>query len=210
MFDQTRIVEIFPTPVWVYKLNAADVERLSAPLFAKIERLREATGTVRPGSPWQTRNDLQEDPDFEDLVAVIREATTQTLNSLEIAYDSFLITGLWANIRPKGGMHRPHTHPNNYLSGVYYLKAPQGGNTLMFHEPRTQLRTISPRVMRHNKFNTEQTLVTVETGVLVMFPAWLAHSVVPNQSDEDRISLSFNIMFTKFGETMGQPLWEGA
>ena len=44
---------------------------------------------------------------------------------------------------------------------------------------------------------------------MLMFPAWLAHSVVPNPSEEVRISVSFNLMFTNFSETMSAPLWHG-
>jgi uncharacterized protein (TIGR02466 family) len=208
MLQEPTIEELFPSPVWIVKLNAADVERLSSPLMAKIERLREATGTIKQGVSWQTRNDLQEDPDLEDLKVVIREATTQVLNSLEIEYDSFLITGLWANIQSLGGKHPSHSHPNNYLSGVYYLRVPEGENTLMFNDPRHQIQAMNPRVKRKNRMNSHRAHVTVETGSLVLFPSWLVHSVKPNESLENRISISFNIMFENFGETMSKPLWD--
>ncbi|MCZ6741535.1 MAG: putative 2OG-Fe(II) oxygenase [Alphaproteobacteria bacterium] len=39
-----------------------------------------------------------------------------------------------------------------------------------------------------------------------MFPTWLAHSVDASGSDETRISVSFNDMFSAFSEKMSQPL----
>ena len=44
-------------------------------------------------------------------------------------------------------------------------------------------------------------------GTLIVFPAWLPHSVDTNQSELPRISIGFNVMFAEFAKTMGQPLW---
>ena len=45
-------------------------------------------------------------------------------------------------------------------------------------------------------------------GRLLIFPAWLKHSVTSNQGQTDRISISFNLMFKNFSETMAAPLWD--
>jgi ectoine hydroxylase-related dioxygenase (phytanoyl-CoA dioxygenase family) len=49
--------------------------------------------------------------------------------------------------------------------------------------------------------------VRVAAGTLLLFPAWLAHSVEPNASAKTRVSVSFNLMFPRFAETLAQPLW---
>ena len=33
-------------------------------------------------------------------------------------------TSMWAIINKKGNFNIEHTHPNNYLSAAYYVKAP--------------------------------------------------------------------------------------
>ena len=54
-----------------------------------------------------------------------------------------------------------------------------------------------------------QTLaVTVSDGMLLMFPSYLAHSVAPNESDKLRISISFNMMFSRYAKHLSGPLWE--
>jgi hypothetical protein len=40
-----------------------------------------------------------------------------------------------------------------------------------------------------------------------MFPAFLEHSVDPNESEEERISVSFNVMFSSFAQQLSKPLW---
>ena len=44
-------------------------------------------------------------------------------------------------------------------------------------------------------------------GTLLVFPSYLAHSVDANLSEEERISISFNIMFSAFTENLSKPLW---
>ena len=47
----------------------------------------------------------------------------------------------------------------------------------------------------------------VEPGVLLLFPAYLPHSVDENRSATLRASLSFNVMFRGFAEELAKPLW---
>jgi hypothetical protein len=47
----------------------------------------------------------------------------------------------------------------------------------------------------------------VSDGTLLVFPAWLPHSVSVNTSARPRISVSFNAMFTAYDATMSPPLW---
>lgn len=49
--------------------------------------------------------------------------------------------------------------------------------------------------------------VPVRTGRLIVFPAWLGHSVFPNRGTDVRVSISFNMMFDPFAETISAPKW---
>jgi len=41
---------------------------------------------------------------------------------LRVDHPQVLITGCWANVNASGAAHRMHAHPNNFLSGVYYVQ----------------------------------------------------------------------------------------
>lgn len=43
--------------------------------------------------------------------------------------------------------------------------------------------------------------------MLLMFPACLQHSVDANAGEEERIGVSFNVMFSAFTENLSRPLW---
>jgi uncharacterized protein (TIGR02466 family) len=93
------------------------------------------------------------------------------------------------------------------LSGVYYVQVGPGADTISFHDPRPQTGIIRPPVTELSAQNTDQVVVRVENGTLLLFPAYLDHSVGPNESPDVRISVSFNVMFTDYAETMSPPLW---
>ena len=202
-----RILNFFPTLVWAHQLPNGDVERISASAMDLIEGFRAKIEGAASGLPWQTPNNIQDRPELQDLMAHVKESGRQALDSLQIIHDGFLITGCWANIRPKGHGQPIHFHPNNFLSGVYYLRAPGAGGEIHFHDPRTQTSITLPRVREENEYNSRTFRLSVQEGMLILFPAWLSHSVASNASDEERISISFNLMFEKFGEQMAQPRW---
>ena len=58
--------------------------------------------------------------------------------------------------------------------------------------------------------NTDQVVVRVKEGTMLLFPSYLQHSVDASASEDERISISFNIMLTSFTENLSKPLWQAA
>jgi uncharacterized protein (TIGR02466 family) len=207
--DSTEIVPLFPTLIWKMQLAASTYEPINAKMKAKLAALAQATPGLSPGGKLQTDQTLHRLPEFQELAQIIHGAATGVLDFLKIVYESIELTGCWANISPPGDGHRPHTHPNNYLSGVYYIQTQEGANTISFDDPRPQTNIIAPVTSEITDENAGQIHITTRDGLLILFPAWLQHQVPQNKSQRARISVAFNIMFSRFGETMSQPKWEG-
>ncbi|HEX3569473.1 MAG TPA: putative 2OG-Fe(II) oxygenase, partial [Acidobacteriaceae bacterium] len=55
--------------------------------------------------------------------------------------------------------------------------------------------------------NTDQVVLKVQNGTLLIFPAYVPHSVDANASVEERVSISFNVMFSAFTQNLSKPLW---
>ena len=103
---------------------------------------------------------------------------------------------MWANINPPGGSNRPHIHPNALFSGVYYVKCNSDSGRLKIYDPRPGNQYIMPIRKQGNPgidFWRESNLQPLE-GRIIMFPAWLWHSVEDNTSNDIRISISFNFI----------------
>ena len=207
VFEEKQTIKLFPFPVWMFAVDSQKAESLNREALVNIEKLRTAQPSARPGDHWQSRNDLQTLPEFESLCGVIKDSTRDIFQQQSIQTDAFLITGLWVNIRPPGSDHPAHTHPNNYLSGTYYVQTPKGGDAIAFRDPRVETNIIAPPTTQQTEYNARTVMVPVRSGMIVMFPSWLPHFVPPNQGNTERISISFNVMFSSYGETISRPLW---
>ncbi|MDH3473523.1 MAG: TIGR02466 family protein [Rhodospirillales bacterium] len=199
----------FPTYAWVMDLKPAVYEPLNRQVAHDLNALTAPRPQIPRGRNWQTEQNLHEFEEFAELVKLFYSASEKVLDTLEIEYGGITITGCWANINPRGAFHIPHTHPNNFLSGIYYVQALPGADKVSFHEPRPQQEILSPRVKQENLYNATMQHLSVKPGRMVIFPSWLVHSVTTNASDQLRISISFNIMFSAFAETMSRPKWSG-
>ena len=103
---------------------------------------------------------------------------------------------MWANINYPGGYNRPHVHPNCLFSGVYYVKANKNSGVFVANDPRPGIQTIMPirKSGRPPKHLWREVHLEPIPGRIIMFPAWLWHCVEPNQSNDIRISISFNFI----------------
>lgn len=208
--ETAQVLRLFPSFVWKARLPAEVFAAVNPPAIDQIQVLRRSLPALRPGQSWQSGHGLHEMEGFGGLIACIRAAATEVLALLEITHEGCEITGCWANVYARGAAHGMHSHPNNYLSGVYYVQVSEGANTINFHDPRMQTAILRPPVRQLTAENTDQVVVRVEEGTLLVFPAWLQHSVDANRGTRERISMSFNLMFSSYTDSMSRPLWSGA
>ena len=177
MFASTNVQEFFPTPVWTVDLQPALAAPFNKRLLDTIERMTAPRPAMRAGDTWQTDHDMHLRPEFAELHKIVRAAVKGALDFLQIDYRDFAITGCWANINPTGGLNSAHTHPNNYLSGVYYVQTPGGADSIEFTDPRPAAVAGMARTRQLNRFNGNRMSVQVQPGRLILFPSWLSHSV---------------------------------
>ncbi len=206
-FKNAVALQYFPTIVWRQELPPSCAKAANGRLLEAIDAILSPRPCPTPGVGWQTEQDLHLHPEFADLARVILDAGEAALRSIEARHSGLSITGCWANINPPEARHRAHTHPNNFLSGVYYVKVPQGGNHISFTDPRVQRAVMQPRFHKENVLNASVVTLEVSDGVMIMFPSWLQHDVRRNASHEERVSIAFNLMLNDFVEAVSPPIW---
>jgi uncharacterized protein (TIGR02466 family) len=102
----------------------------------------------------------------------------------------FEIKGSWLNITVKGDSHGHHCHPGYAISGTYYYRVSEEQGSISFNNPNP--------IMMHCQFpqgqlTTQTADIVPDDGDILLFPSWLMHTTRMNRSDEDRISIAFNI-----------------
>ena len=103
------------------------------------------------------------------------------------------ITGMWYNVQKKGQSHHPHTHPNTYLSGVFYLQSDPRCPPIVFTDSRN-IGSILPAHSDDTVHNAISWNYRPVANSVIIFPSSLQHYVASSQSDTHRISVSFNVM----------------
>lgn len=97
----------------------------------------------------------------------------------------------WPIVSAPGTSMAPHAHHDTHLTAVYYVEAPTGSGALRFvNSTRGQHADYVP-----------------VNGRLAIFPSRQRHEVLENLSDQDRLSISFEIVITRCKErcTCGRP-----
>ena len=184
----------FPTPIYI-----ADIKHPT--LNQELERdivawSNKDKGMIRTNiKGWHSTTNMHKLPEYKKLVDMLY-ACQKTIYEQEYYESEPVLGNMWANINPPGGMNRAHQHPNSLWSGVYYIKAPKNSGHLKIDDPRAAASMSRPkqkegptpsRLWRETHFEPK-------AGRLIMFPAWLVHCVDPNNSNDIRISISFNFM----------------
>ena len=184
----------FPTPVYI-----ADIEHPT--LNQELERdivawSKQDKGIVRTNvQGWHSHTTMQDLPEYKKLVDMLY-ACQKTIYDQEHLDSEPVLGNMWANINYPGGFNRPHLHPNALFSGVYWIKAPEKSGNLMLYEPRQGVQCTMPN-RKEGKLPPElwrEVHYQPKAGTIVMFPAWLWHEVKLNESNDTRISVSFNFL----------------
>ena len=205
--EDSDVYSLFPTLVWKIRLRAEAREAIDASVLGLLRTLRGELPELGKGEAWQSGVALHRREEMRALCDCVQDAAASVLRFLEIGDATLEITGCWASLYAPGASHRQHAHPNNFLSAVYYAQVAPGADTINFHDPRSQAGVIRPPVTSLTASNTDQVVVRVTPGTLLVFPSYLQHSVDANASGGMRISVSFNLMFRAFTAELSKPLW---
>ena len=198
----TRISDlnlIFPTPIWVSLVP--NYKEINEKMFSYIKLLQSsnAIGITKSNSNgWHSKNfDLKEqEPKFftNSIMSILNESLSDM--GWDLDKNKTKITAMWSIINPNNASNMRHIHPNNFISASYYVKVPNKSGDIVFYDPRSANTIRYPIVSKTNKLNSNIFSVQPKPGLLVLFPSYLQHSVNINNSEEERIVISFNINLT--------------
>tara|TARA_A100001011_G_C14047547_1_gene730456 strand:+ start:197 stop:826 length:630 start_codon:yes stop_codon:yes gene_type:complete len=110
--------------------------------------------------------------------------------------DKFVMTQSWSTLTKRGESHHIHNHSNTIFSLVFYVSSEgeKSGNFVFDFQP-SRLRErwdFSFKVKRYNTFNSSTWEYVVNTGDLIIFPAWMHHYTKENITNKDRIVIGAN------------------
>ncbi|MCF6274938.1 MAG: 2OG-Fe(II) oxygenase family protein [Robiginitomaculum sp.] len=203
----TNSLFLFSTPMLTTFVDGAEQlnEALKRLIYAKE---KQSTG-VRYSNygGWQSLDDMMiwaPNESAQLLQTAIANITPYTTDIHPAGKRDFEFdANMWANINRKGDANNAHTHPGCLWSCVYYVDdgndgATDTGGELTLEDPRFPMNTmyIPSLVLRgpDGEPQKPQHKIKPQSGMMVLFPSWLRHSVRPYLGNKDRISVAFNLM----------------
>ena len=185
----------FPTPVYIQEIpNAVELNQYLEQKIIQWSQQNKGVSKTNAGG-WHSTTDMNRKKEYNVLTKELF-AMQEEIFKKEFLTQKPVLGNMWANINYPGNANRPHLHPNALFSGVYWIKAPEKSGSLMLYEPRPGAQCTMPN-RKEGKLPSElwrEVHYTPKAGTIVMFPAWLWHEVRPNQSNDIRISVSFNFI----------------
>ena len=144
---------------------------------------------------WHSETNMHTKLEYKPLVDELFKMVSEVFNE-EWLDGRARLGNMWANINPPGGYNKPHVPPNSLFSGVYYVKTPINSGQLVCSDPRPGIQTCMPNRKKGEppKHLWRDLHLQPKENRAIVFPAWLWHSVQPNKSNENRISVSFNFL----------------
>jgi len=126
-----------------------------------------------------------------DVLRPLSNKIFELCKNINLNIQTIKIPQIWININPKGGYNIVHQHGQYHISGTYYVKTPKDSGYICHRDPR-------PGAMTNGFFNDrfddgEVRLTYNYEGFLLIWPSFVDHFVLPNKSEEDRISISFDV-----------------
>ena len=187
---------LWPTPYWythIWEFIRSETrvtfnEDMIGSIQGMIDKDEGVTKSNRGG--WQSEL-LPPNGELEPLSAEISEFC----KSINLGINEIVIPQMWINVNKKNDWNAIHSHGQYNLSGTYYVKVPKDSGNIVFKDPRPAAMTNNFMVNTFDKGEFRK-VKTIE-GLLILFPSYLEHFVEPSNADEDRISISFDVVVTK-------------
>ena len=193
-----KTTPIFPIPIHTFDVNGINEIQIELIDYACELRKKDPKGvSISNRGGWQSSGFEVKDENDK-----LHNFLFNCINGFpHINYKVNFLIYAWININKPGNYNVKHLHPTNDLSGVLWIKAPQNSGDIVFESPYEfqAYQEIDSYVDEfRNSFNIDHSYYFTPTdGRMLIFPSHLMHEVEENLSNEDRISVSFNIKLSK-------------
>ena len=188
-FDE---IQLFSTPIYLtFDLDSVElVKTVSEDTQYHVEKVDQAH-TEMSGS-------FYHDERLFDFALHILQSSWNILKHQGFLMENYqtIYESMWLQTHPKHSYMAQHIHANNnQIVGFYFLEVPDNSTQLLLHDPRAgkaqiDLDETNPNDVTHgSKF----VVMNPKVGQLILTPAWLAHSITANQSDDPVKFVHINI-----------------
>ena len=195
---------LFSCPI--VKFNVSNHKPLNKLISSEARSWRKDAHGVNvsnKGDSWHSPDGLMSrtEPGFSTISKMVPIAASTYARKIgaEIDVNNYEFeANAWVNINKKGGFNSIHTHGRFHLSGVYYVVQPtvKSGQSGMIEFVNSRFDHHIFQELNANAF-APKVSIRPKAGEMIVFPSTLLHSVYPNDTEEERITIAWNLIFRK-------------
>jgi uncharacterized protein (TIGR02466 family) len=185
----------FSTPIFVYDFEDNELSDIQSEISVVIESAKTCYQTSPWGDSVETTFDFNGTNDIEKFkmslfLSKIHWAVEKYTSGILYQGPSFVLTESWFNFSKTHGFQFDHTHAGSRISGVYYYQTSDNDGNIRFQNPNpfSHFRGFPADGVPSESINYKS-----KNGRIILFPSWLTHRVNKNLTDNERISISFNL-----------------
>jgi uncharacterized protein (TIGR02466 family) len=192
-----NLMSIYSVPLWQSEYPEFEEHKeifLNAIRTYKEENTTKETPRSNVAG-YQSPDTLQGVPELRPLFEYICQLGFKAVADLDFIDCDIALTSAWLNINDsRQCMNGEHVH-GEVFSGVFYLQAPDESGKLVLQNPAiNRMWKGCALTAQKNQFTGESIRIEPVEGNILLFPSYLPHSVETNNHDEERISISFNLI----------------
>lgn len=191
-----NLVQIYGTPLWESQLPNFQEEQETFIQAARDFRSANPAGIHKSNiHGYQSPMNLTTVSEFAPLFEFVAQMGMKANFDMQFVNCDVYLTAAWVNFNDnRSAVNYDHVHQDTY-SGVFYLKVPPKSGKLIVTNPgMNPLWQGAMLTDKKNKFNADKLRLEPVEGNIFLWPSYLPHGVEPNDHDEERISVSFNVI----------------
>ncbi len=192
-----EIITIFPSLILKETIKNYEKHKSKLIDFAYNERKLDPKGVIKSNEGgWHSDDKYASfsNPFSKIVIDLISQMLTK---KQYFSIKEIKILNMWININEKGNSNGKHNHPGCDLSGVFWVKAPKDSGAIAFESPNLHSQFKQIKSFKNDSLEKLPALssynIKATEGTILLFNSSLDHWVLKNESNEDRISVSFNI-----------------
>ena len=182
--------EIFPLKV--YNFLFKDKDRFNSELIKAINKYKKNEDSIEKSNKGGYHSLLDIHLKSIDVFDELNNRILDVVNGIIIESDYKHLdkieelSSMWFIVNKENDYNTNHMHPGSWFSGAYYVKVPDNESKYLVFEDPIQIRN-------YNQDTPNSYMKKVIEGMLLIFPGWVNHAVPKNDTNEERIVISFNI-----------------
>lgn len=200
--DYSRYVRTFDLPAPRGYSSIEDFNRDLVQALADLHRAQRAPADQSLRGGTQTLDDLfaARLPLVDALRAKFEAAIGEYVRDLQASTDhpllrrksvAFRFSGSWSVRLTRAGHHVNHVHSAGWISSCYYVRVPQAAADTTRQAGWLKLGETDLKLGQREQIGR---MIHPREGMLVLFPSYMFHGTTPFETDEERITVAFDVV----------------